>query len=200
MWQNFHKTRQNCTFHCQRRWYWHHYRNSFCRLVLSECKYYNSFLHNFNITVRWIILTKTTCYVTLGALYSTIQHPKHCYLTQLTAKPNRHLSTWTAYRVNEFKFHTKTRRVGKRTYNCSVCVCGTGEGAIENDYYGILKDIVQLEYVSEPLKWCVLFSYEWFDSTLNRGTWSHKLSKLIKVYRIRRYRKYDPFIFPNTAS
>ena len=31
-------------------------------------------------------------------------------------------------------------------------------------------------------------------------TRSHKLSNLIEVHRTRRYRKYDPFIFPNTAS
>ena len=115
-------------------------------------------------------------------------------------KPKRCVSTWTAYRVNGFKFHTEARSVGKRTYNCGVGVCGTGEGDIENDYYGVLEDIVQIEYVGEPLKRCVLFSCEWFDPTLNRGTRSHKLSNLIEVHRTRRYRKYDPFIFPNTAS
>jgi len=61
-----------------------------------------------------------------------------------------------------------------------------GEGNIKNDYYDVLKDIVQTEYVGEPLKRCVLFSYEWFDPTLNRGTRSHKLNKLIEVHRTRR--------------
>jgi len=84
----------------------------------------------------------------------------YCYLTQLAAKPNRYVSTWTAYRVNGFKFHTETRSVGKRTYNCGVGVCGTGEGCIENDYYGVPKDIVQIEYVGKQLKRCVLFSCE----------------------------------------
>ena len=48
----------------------------------------------------------------------------------------------------------------------------------------------------------MLFSCEWFDPILNRGTRSHKLSNsnFIEVHRIRRYRKYDPFIFPNAAS
>ena len=49
--------------------------------------------------------------------------------------------TWTTYRVNGFKFHTEARSVGKRTYDCGVGVCGTGEGDIENDYYGVLKDV-----------------------------------------------------------
>ena len=77
---------------------------------------------------------------------------KHCYLTQLAAKPNCYGLTWTAYRVNRFKFHTEARNIGKKTYNCGVSVCGTGEGDIENDYYGVLKDIIQIKYVGEPLK------------------------------------------------
>jgi len=50
--------------------------------------------------------------------------------------------TWTAYRVNGFKFHAEARSVGKKAYNYGVGVYGTGKGNIENDYFGILKDIV----------------------------------------------------------
>jgi len=59
---------------------------------------------------------------------------------------------WTAYRVNGFKFNIEARSVGKGIYNCGVGVCCTREGDIENDYYGVLQDIVQIEYVGEPLK------------------------------------------------
>ena len=59
-------------------------------------------------------------------------------------KPKRYVSTWTAHRVSGFKFHTEARSIGKRTYNCGVGVCGTGEGDIEDDYYGVLKDIFKL--------------------------------------------------------
>jgi len=48
-------------------------------------------------------------------------------------KLNRHMSMWMAYIVNGFKFHTKAYNVGKKTYNCGVGICGTGEGDIEND-------------------------------------------------------------------
>jgi len=96
--------------------------------------------------------------------------------------------------------NSTSRSAGKKTYNCSVGVCGTWNGDIKNNYYGVLKDIVEIEYVGEPLKRCVLFSCEWFDPTLNCRKLSHKLSKVIRVHRTRRYRKYDPFIFSNTAS
>jgi len=67
---------------------------------------------------------------------------KHCYLTQLAAKLDQYVSMWTTYRVNGFKFHTEAHSIGKRTYNYGVGVEGMGEGDIENDYYGVLKDIV----------------------------------------------------------
>jgi len=67
-------------------------------------------------------------------------------------KSKQYVLMWTAYRVNGFKFHTEARSVRKRTYNCGVGACGTSEGDIEHDYYGVLKDIVQIEYVCEPLK------------------------------------------------
>ena len=55
---------------------------------------------------------------------------KHWYLTQLAAKLNQYVSMWTAYRVNEFKFHTEACSIGKKTYNCGVGVCGTRDGDI----------------------------------------------------------------------
>ena len=56
-----------------------------------------------------------------------------------------------------------------------------GEGNIENDYYRVLKHIIQIESIGEPLKRCVLFSCEWFDPASNRGTPPHKLSNLIEL-------------------
>ena len=45
----------------------------------------------------------------------------------------------TEYRANGFKFYKEARNIGKKTYNCGVGVgiCGTGEGDIKNDYYGV---------------------------------------------------------------
>ena len=39
-----------------------------------------------------------------------------------------------------------------KTSSCVVGVCGTGEYDIENDYDGILKDIIEIEYLGEHLK------------------------------------------------
>ena len=47
---------------------------------------------------------------------------------------------------------------------------GLEKSNIENDDYGIRKDIIEIECVGELFKRCVLFSCESFDLTLNHGT------------------------------
>ena len=47
---------------------------------------------------------------------------------------------------------TQKHSVGKKAYNCGVGVCRTGEGDIDNDYYGVLKHIIKLEYIGQPIK------------------------------------------------
>ena len=81
---------------------------------------------------------------------------------------------------------TQKLTVSERKHIIVVLVYVVREKII-NYYYGVLKDILQNKYVGESLKRCVLLSCEWFDPTLNRGTRSHKLSKLIEVHRTWRY-------------
>jgi len=48
--------------------------------------------------------------------------------------------------VNGFKFRTEEWSIGKQTVNYGVCVKGEHSGE-ETYYYGIIKEIVQLEYI-----------------------------------------------------
>ena len=43
-----------------------------------------------------------------------------------------------------------------------------GEGVFEDDYYGILQEVIRVEYLGEPLKQCMLFRYDWFGNTPRR--------------------------------
>ena len=56
-----------------------------------------------------------------------------------------------------------------RTSNYGVCVRGTN-GQLEDDFYGILNDIIELEYTGIPSKKVVLFKCDWFDNTTDIGT------------------------------
>ena len=68
-----------------------------------------------------------------------------------------------------------------------------------DDYYGILQEVIRIEYLRESLKQCVLYRLDWFDNT-PRGTRCPKLCPFVEVNATRKYRKYDPFIFASSAT
>ncbi|XP_015960485.1 uncharacterized protein LOC107484411 [Arachis duranensis] len=89
------------------------------------------------------------------------------------------------YKVNGFKFHTRSQSSGKSTQNYGICVKGTCYGEYENDFYGQLDEIIQVEYTGLPLKRVVLFKCEWFDLTIGKGT---KVNKEYGIIQIRKNR------------
>lgn len=114
--------------------------------------------------------------------------------------PLRRVETWHTCYVNGYKFHTNAWSEGKSTMNSGVCIRGTDYGQSEYDYYGILKEIVEIEFPGRPIKRVVLFNVEWFDPTPNRGTRIHKHYGIVDVRCRGRYRKFDPFIIAQQAE
>ena len=51
---------------------------------------------------------------------------------------------WPMYFVDGFKFHTDAYSEGKKPINSGVCVKGRGYGDSKSDFYGILKEMVEL--------------------------------------------------------
>ncbi|PKI62841.1 hypothetical protein CRG98_016792 [Punica granatum] len=84
--------------------------------------------------------------------------------------PNKKAKTWKIYFVNGFKFQAGEGSTNKKTcYNSGVWVKGdVGEGAGESDYYGVMKEVVELQYPMQPMHRVVLFLHEWFNP--GRGT------------------------------
>jgi len=105
------------------------------------------------------------------------------------------------YKVNDCRFHTKAMNEGKATYNCGVCVKGVGKGdKVLGDYYVILHEIIRVEFMGKPIKKYVLFNCEWFDLDVPRGLCYPKFTQYPEVNHTIRYRKFDPFIFADTAT
>ena len=121
------------------------------------------------------------------------------FLQDIAWGPKRSVQTWPIYFVNGYKFHIEAWSHHKSTINCGVCIKGTDYGQSESDYYGILKEVIQLEYVGLPLKHAILFNCEWYDPTLNRGMRIHKQYGIVEIQTTRRYNKYDPFILAQQA-
>lgn len=121
------------------------------------------------------------------------------FLKDIAWGPKRTVKTWPIYFINGYKFHTQSWNRHKSTYNCGVCIKGQDYGTSESDFYGILQEIVQLEYTGLPLKNIVLFKCEWYDPKVKRGVRIHKDYGIVEINTTRRFDKYDPFIFAQQA-
>ncbi|KAI0516679.1 hypothetical protein KFK09_009356 [Dendrobium nobile] len=132
-----------------------------------------------------------------------VQNPDNkCFdkgLQALAWGPMRKVKTWPIYIVNGFRFHTKSWSEGRKTENYGVCVRGNTHEEDECDYYGILNEVLDLEYPEEDENFVCLFNCQWYDPVQNRGTRVHPVYGLVDVKHSRRYGKFDPFVLASQA-
>ncbi|OMO61820.1 hypothetical protein COLO4_33324 [Corchorus olitorius] len=119
-------------------------------------------------------------------------------LRTLAWGPTEKATSWPAYFVNGYKFHTVAHGRGKATMNSGICVRGSDPNDPSSNFYGYLKDIVQVEYSGSTMKMnVVLFEGDRFDP--QTGMQVHPLYKLVDVNCKKLYRKYDPFVLAQQA-
>ncbi|KAL0440642.1 UNVERIFIED_CONTAM: hypothetical protein Sradi_0003100 [Sesamum radiatum] len=63
----------------------------------------------------------------------------------------------------EYNLQTERHNTGKSTMNCEVCVKSSSYTDEENDFYGIIEEIIQLTYPLIPNLNIVLFKCNWVD-------------------------------------
>ncbi|KAJ9539330.1 hypothetical protein OSB04_032063 [Centaurea solstitialis] len=86
-------------------------------------------------------------------------------LKSLARKPGRFALSHPGYFVNGYKFHTVTHGAGRVTHNSGVCVRGSSYGeSDESDYYGMLDDVLEVEYYGVGRSIVALFKCIWFDT------------------------------------
>ncbi|XP_038705330.1 uncharacterized protein LOC120001133 [Tripterygium wilfordii] len=84
----------------------------------------------------------------------------HDQLFSLARGPDRRVTFYKGYITKGFRFHTKERELSLKTQNSGVIVKGDElTGSV--DYYGVIKDIIELEYFGENR--VVLYRCDWFD-------------------------------------
>ncbi|KNA13211.1 hypothetical protein SOVF_118860 [Spinacia oleracea] len=87
-------------------------------------------------------------------------------LLSLSRGPSKSVKSYQGYYVNGYRFHTKKRQRRRKTQNSGVVVKGDEESG-EKDFFGVLKEVIELEYDApnngdkEPI--VVLFRCVWFD-------------------------------------
>ena len=114
--------------------------------------------------------------------------------------PARAVKTYPGYFVNGYRFHTKTHASTRVTDSSGVCVLGKSFGTDEEDYYGVLDEIIELNYISPTVKRPIVFNCSWFDTRSRGGTRTHPQLKLVDVNRHRMLRTKDRYILAHQAT
>ena len=73
-------------------------------------------------------------------------------------------------------------------------------GNEEEDYYGVLDEIIELNYVSPTVKQAFIFNCSWFDTTHRGGTRIHPQMKVVDINKNRKMLTKDRYIFAHQAS
>ncbi|KAL0322051.1 UNVERIFIED_CONTAM: hypothetical protein Scaly_2501500 [Sesamum calycinum] len=81
--------------------------------------------------------------------------------------------------VNGYNFQTERHNTGKSTMNCGVCVKSSSYTDEEHEFYGIIKEIIQLTYPLIPNLPIMLFKCHWVDPI--RGMKVHPSYHLVDV-------------------
>ena len=66
--------------------------------------------------------------------------------------PLRSVRTFKEFFVNGYRFHIKAYGTNRATMNSGVCIKGSNYNNTESDYYGILNEIIELEFPALPMK------------------------------------------------
>ncbi|KAL0402326.1 UNVERIFIED_CONTAM: hypothetical protein Slati_4262500 [Sesamum latifolium] len=111
--------------------------------------------------------------------------------------PSAEVTTFQCYFVNSYNFHTKHYNVGKSTFNCGVCVKSSSYTNTDSDFYGILEEVIQLDYPLIPNMQIVLFKCRWVDPV--RSMKVHPRYHLVDVNFKKVYQKNESFILAQQA-
>ncbi|XP_015170735.1 uncharacterized protein [Solanum tuberosum] len=181
----------------------YNYQNTYILffLYVIQRKFIDSLHQNFpRITEQEVDKKLDEDFASWFTRYARV-HIDNQFIKALAEGPCRSTKQYTGYNVNGFKFHTKGRSFSRASDNSGVCIKGTNYSADDNDYYGVLTEILELEYKgSTPIKRTVLFKCEWFDPTPNVGMNIHPKYKLVDINHKRKVKKYEPFVLAMQAA
>lgn len=120
-------------------------------------------------------------------------------LLSLSRGPIQYVKSFSGYVSNGFRFHTLQRDKNSRTQNSGVVVVGdTGDGHGTLDYYGVLKEVIKLEYLGG--NYVVLFRCDWYD------VWDSRRGKNVDKYGYvsvdsqRFLKTNEPFVLASQVS
>lgn len=110
--------------------------------------------------------------------------------------PSPLVRTYPGFIVNGYRFHTLEYGQNKTTMNSGVCVKGSVYNDDEIDYYGLLEEVIELQYLG-PNNSIFLFKCHWFDPTSVRHD---KMYGIVDIKHKSKLSTYEPFILTAQAQ
>jgi len=119
------------------------------------------------------------------------RHP--VWFHELIQGPLAIITTASMYFTRGYAFHVQAHCQHRTTTNFGILVRG------ETDYYGVLQEIIEIQYPGLVNLKCILFKCEWYDPVTKRGVRKHNLG-IVDVNDSQRYQRFQPFILAAQAQ
>jgi hypothetical protein len=117
-------------------------------------------------------------------------------LWSLAQGPHLDVSTYSGYKINGFRFHTRKVEERRKTQNSGVLV--NNEGLAEGiDFYGVLTDVIELLYLGR--RRIAMFKCEWRDVLTEGQGYKRDKYGFISVNTKRSVYGNDPFVLASQA-
>ncbi|KAL3849603.1 hypothetical protein ACJIZ3_011485 [Penstemon smallii] len=113
-------------------------------------------------------------------------------LLSLANGPDTRVKLYSGCNVNGFRFHTKDRGSNKKTQNSGVVVEGEHHKNII-DFYGVLKDIIEVDYLRGG-KRVLIFRCDWWSLKKSLGIWKDRDSNITSVNVCKTWYEDQPFV------
>ncbi|KAG8365413.1 hypothetical protein BUALT_Bualt18G0102300 [Buddleja alternifolia] len=114
-------------------------------------------------------------------------------LLHLAYGPDKRVTHYEVCIVNGLRFHTKQREMNKKTQNSGVVVKVEEESGFR-DYYGVLTDIIQLDYLGNHH--VVLFKCDWFEGkSVQKDKYSYTSINTSKSWKTN-----EPYVLASQAQ
>ena len=126
----------------------------------------------------------------------------HNVLCQMSYGFRTQVSSFGCYDVNGYRFRSEKYESGKpglTTINSGVCVTSYDETINAIMYYGVIKDIIKIEWEGSMKLELVLFYCRWFDPTPNGLRRTEDLG-LVEVKHSLRLSNFDPFVMASQVT
>ena len=117
-------------------------------------------------------------------------------LLDLARGPDRRVTRYKGCVINGLRFHTKDREMFRKTQNSGVVVKGDDETG-NQDYYGVLTDIIQLDYFGDNNVF--LFNCDWWDVGKEGSGIQTNKHNYTSVNFTKKWNTNEPFVVASQA-